>query len=103
MTLGSLTQLSYMNGRLNTMSQIPRITCYNRCLKIKTKIKYSFLTTSGECYCLVHIRFPLLLKVVVMQLMSYACVRSFQFILLEIQIERGIVTVLDSRRKDPQD
>ena len=35
-------------------------------LKIKTNIKYSFLTTSSECYCLVHIRFPLLLEVIVM-------------------------------------
>ena len=35
--------------------------------------------------------------------MSYAGVRSFHFILLEIKLEPGVVTVLDSRRKDPQD
>ena len=35
--------------------------------------------------------------------MSYAWVRSFHFILLEIKLETGIVTVLDSRRKEPQD
>ena len=35
--------------------------------------------------------------------MSYACVRRFHFILLEIKLERGVVTVLDSRRKDPED
>ena len=35
--------------------------------------------------------------------MSHACVRSFHFILLEIKLEQGLVTVLDSRRKDPQD
>ena len=35
--------------------------------------------------------------------MSYACVRSFHYILLEIKLEQGLVTVLDSRRKDPQD
>mgnify|MGYP005845888045 CR=1 FL=1 len=34
-------------------------------LKIETKIKYSFLTNSSECYYLVHIRFPLLLEVIV--------------------------------------
>ena len=34
-----------------------------------------------------------------MELMSYA----FHFILLEIKLHRGVVTVLDSRRKDPQD
>ena len=34
--------------------------------------------------------------------MSYACVRSFHYILLEIKLEQGIVTVLDSRRKDPK-
>ena len=35
--------------------------------------------------------------------MSYACVRSFHYILLEIKLEQGVVTVLDSRQKDPQD
>ena len=34
--------------------------------------------------------------------MSYACVRSFHYILLEIKLEQGLVTVLDSRRKDPK-
>ena len=31
-------------------------------IKNKKKIPYSFLTTSSECYCLVHIRVPLLLE-----------------------------------------
>ena len=31
----------------------------------------------------------------------HAC--SFHYILLEIKLEQGLVTVLDSRRKDPQD
>ena len=35
--------------------------------------------------------------------MSYACVRMFHYILLEIKLEDGLVTVLDSRRKDPQE
>ena len=35
--------------------------------------------------------------------MSYACVRSFHYVLLEIKLERGLVTVLDLRRKDPED
>ena len=35
--------------------------------------------------------------------MSYACVRRFHYILLEIKPEQGLVTVLDSRRKDPED
>ena len=35
--------------------------------------------------------------------MTYACMRSFHYILLEIKPEEGVVTVLDSRRKDPQD
>ena len=35
--------------------------------------------------------------------MSYACVRSFHYILLEIELEQGVVTVLESRRKDPQE
>ena len=34
--------------------------------------------------------------------MSYACVPSFHYILLEIKLERGLVTVLDSRRKAPE-
>ena len=34
--------------------------------------------------------------------MSYACVRNYHYILLEIKLEKGVVTVLDSRRKDPQ-
>ena len=32
--------------------------------------------------------------------MSYACVRSFHFILLEIKLEQGLVTVIDSKRKN---
>ena len=35
--------------------------------------------------------------------MTYACMRSFHYILLEIKLEQEVVTVLDSRRKDPQD
>ena len=35
--------------------------------------------------------------------MSYACMRMYHYILLEIKLEHGLVTVLDSRRKDPQD
>ena len=35
--------------------------------------------------------------------MSYACVCSFHYILLQIKLEQGLVTVLDSRRKDPQE
>ena len=35
--------------------------------------------------------------------MTYACMRSFHYILLEIKLEQGVVTVLDSRRKDPED
>ena len=34
--------------------------------------------------------------------MTYACMRSFHYILLEIKLEPGVVTVLDSRRKDPE-
>ena len=32
--------------------------------------------------------------------MSYACVHSFHYIILEIDVENGVVTVLESRRKD---
>ena len=32
--------------------------------------------------------------------MIYACVRSFHFILLEIKLEQGLVTVIDSKRKN---
>ena len=35
--------------------------------------------------------------------MSYACVCSYHYILLEIKLGQGLVTVLDSRRKDPKD
>ena len=34
--------------------------------------------------------------------MSYECVRRYHYILLEIKLERGLVIVLDSRRKDPK-
>ena len=34
--------------------------------------------------------------------MSYACVRRYHYILPEIKLERGLVTVLDSRQKDPK-
>ena len=33
----------------------------------------------------------------------HACVRSFHFILLEIKLDRGVLTVLDSRQKDPKE
>ena len=35
--------------------------------------------------------------------MTYACMRIFHYIPLEIKLEQGVVTVLDSRRKDLQD
>ena len=35
--------------------------------------------------------------------MSYACVRSYHYILLKIKLEKGVVTVLDSKRKDPKE
>jgi hypothetical protein len=35
--------------------------------------------------------------------MSYACMHSFHYILLEIKLEQGLVTVLDSRQKDPKE
>ena len=35
--------------------------------------------------------------------MSYACMRRFHYILLEIKLEQGLVTDLDSRRKDPKE
>ena len=35
--------------------------------------------------------------------MSYACVCSYHYILLEIKLEQGLVTVLDSKRKDPEE
>ena len=35
--------------------------------------------------------------------MTYACMRSFHYILLEIKLEKGVVTVLDSKRKDPKE
>ena len=48
--------------------------------------------------------FPyILVQVIVMQLMIYACVRRYHYILLEIRLEQGVVTVLDSKRKDPQE
>ena len=34
--------------------------------------------------------------------MSYACVRMYHYILLEIKLEQLRVTVLDSRQKDPE-
>jgi hypothetical protein len=101
MTLGSLAQIPYMNCRFKTKSKILRKTCYNRSFDIKTKGKYSFLTTSSECYCLVHIRFRLL--EVIVYVIDELCVRRFHFILLEIKLYGGVVTVLDSRRKDPQE
>ena len=35
--------------------------------------------------------------------MSYACVRRFHYILLEITFEQGLVTILDSRGEDPKE
>ena len=35
--------------------------------------------------------------------MSYACVRRYHYILLEIRLEQGVVTILDSKPKDPEE
>ena len=35
--------------------------------------------------------------------MSYSFLHTFHFILLEIKLEQGLVTVLDSRREDPDE
>ena len=63
-----------MKGRLETELKILRTTCYNRLHQNQNKGK---------------ILFPYNF--------------NFHFILLEIKLERGVVSVLDSRRKDPQD
>ena len=44
--------------------------------KIKTKIPYSFLTTAIECYCRVHIRFPLLLERGYSNVIDELCMRA---------------------------
>ena len=62
-------------------------------------MKYCFLTTSSECYCLVHILFRLL---EVKCLIDELCVRRrFHFILLIIMPHIGIVEFMDSKHKDP--
>ena len=47
----------------------------------------------------------ILLEVIVINVIDelYACVRRFHYILLEIKFEQGVVTVLDSKRKDPKE
>ena len=35
--------------------------------------------------------------------MKYACVRNFHFILLEIKRAQGLVTVIDSKQKNPEE
>ena len=57
---------------------------------------------ASECYCRVDIRFPLLLERGYSNVIDELCMRSFHYVLLEIKLERGLVTVLDSRRKDPE-
>ena len=60
---------------------------------------YYFLTTSSECHYFV-------LQIIV--LLTRYCyisdtrlrVRSYHFILLDIEMEKGMVTVMDSLRKD---
>ena len=70
-----------MNFWLKSTPQRPRRTCYSR----------------------VHIRIPVLLEQGYSNVIDeYACVRRFHYVLLEIKLERGVVNVLDSRRKDPQ-
>ena len=61
---------------LKRTSKRPRTTCYNRWSKIKTKIPYSFLTTASECYCRVHIRFPLLLERGYSNVIDELCMRA---------------------------
>ena len=60
---------------------------------------YYFLTTSSECHYFV-------LQIIV--LLTWCCyisdthlrVRNYHFILIDIEIEKGKVTVMDSLRKD---
>ena len=63
-------------------------------------MKYCFLATSSECYCLVHILFRLL---EVKCLIDELCVRrKFHFILLIIRVDLGLVEFMDSKHKDTE-
>ena len=51
-----------------------------------------------------HIRFPLYISPGYSNVIDELCMRAQvpHYVLLEIKLERGLVTVLDSRRKDPK-
>ena len=67
----------------------------------KTKGKYYFLTTSSECYTVLYtFCFAYSMLSVIDEL---CCVRRFHFILLAIQLDAGLVVVLDSRRKEAKE
>ena len=61
---------------------------------------YNFKWVLLSCAYLVSLISPGYSNVI---LMSYACVRSYHYILLQIKLEKGVVTVLDSKCKDPEE
>jgi hypothetical protein len=60
MTLGSLTHISLMKGCYKITPETWRMTSLDFFLGKVLKEKFYFLTTSGECFYLVHILFCLL-------------------------------------------
>ena len=51
-----------------------------------------------------RIRFPLYISQGYSNVIDELCMRvQFHYILLDIKLEQGLVAVLDSRQKDPQD
>ena len=59
---------------------------------------YYFLTTSSECHYFVLQIIVCLLDVVISD--TLLRVRSYHFILIDIELDRGMVTVMESLRKD---
>ena len=64
----------------------------------KPKGKYYFLTTSGECYFVIHIRFAYSMLSVIDELYMH----RFHYILLIITPDKGLVQVMDPLRNESE-
>jgi hypothetical protein len=96
--LGSLTHISLMKGCYKITPETWRMTSSDFLPSKVLKENFYFLTSSGECFYLVHIFF---FAYSMLSVIDELCMRvsSFHWILLKIQFDTSTVQILDSMDK----
>jgi hypothetical protein len=93
--LGSLTHILLMKRCYKVTLKTWKMTCSHFLPSKVLKGKFYFLTTSSECFYLIHILF---FTYSMLSLIDELCMRvcSFHWILLKIQFDKSSVEILDS-------